>query len=129
MLDQGILKGGKYHCTVNLLFYWFGISCMETDHFCFYSQNRLIQSSQTGGQQYSNYSPFSFPWLDYSGKSYRSGRSSTVDLHVTSSLFRSASLSIENIIYLFYQTSYLTGPSLTKLTIDHQLNCPTVVEE
>jgi hypothetical protein len=36
-LDQGILRG-KYHCTVDLLFDWFGISCMITDNFCFYLQ-------------------------------------------------------------------------------------------
>ncbi len=45
---------GKYHCTVDLLFYWFGISCMTTDNFCFYLQNRLIQTNQTGGQWYSD---------------------------------------------------------------------------
>ncbi len=55
---QGILKG-KYHCTVDLLFDWFGISCMTTNNFCFYLQNRLIQTSQTGGQWYSDTSPFS----------------------------------------------------------------------
>jgi hypothetical protein len=26
-------------------------------------QNRLIQTSQTGGQRYSDTSPFSIPWL------------------------------------------------------------------
>jgi len=57
---QGILKG-KYHCTVDLLFDWFGISCMTTDNFCFYLQNRIIQTSQTGGQLYSDISPFSIP--------------------------------------------------------------------
>ncbi len=31
---QGILKGD--HCTVDLLFDWFGIICMTTDNFCFY---------------------------------------------------------------------------------------------
>jgi hypothetical protein len=36
---------------------------MTTDNFCFYFQNRLIQTSQTGGQQYSDTSPFSIPWL------------------------------------------------------------------
>jgi hypothetical protein len=61
-------KGGKYHCTVNLLFDWFGISCRTTDNFCFYLQNRLIQTSQTGGQ------PFSIPWyvatvINYASKS------------------------------------------------------------
>ncbi len=36
---------------------------MSTDNFCFYLQNRLIQTSQTGGQLYSDTSPFSTPWL------------------------------------------------------------------
>ncbi len=53
MLEQGILRG-KYHCTVDLLFDWFGISCMTIDNLCFYLQNRLIQISQTGGQWYSD---------------------------------------------------------------------------
>jgi hypothetical protein len=57
---QGMLKG-KYHCTVDLPFEWFRISCMTIDNFCFYLQNRLIQTSQTGGQQYSDTSPFSIP--------------------------------------------------------------------
>ncbi len=35
---------------------------MTTDNFCFYLQNRLIQTSQTGGQRYSDTSPFSIPW-------------------------------------------------------------------
>jgi hypothetical protein len=48
---------------VDLLFGWFGISCMTTDNFSFYLQNRLIQTGQTGGQQYSNTSPFSIPWI------------------------------------------------------------------
>jgi len=34
---------------------------MKTDNFCFYLQNRLIQTSQTGGQQYSDTSPSSIP--------------------------------------------------------------------
>jgi hypothetical protein len=48
---------------VDLLFDWFGISCMTTDKFCFYKQNRLVQTGQRGGQQYSDTSPFSIPWL------------------------------------------------------------------
>ncbi len=35
---------------------------MRTDNFCFYLQNRLIQTSQTGGQWYSDTSHFSIPW-------------------------------------------------------------------
>ncbi len=62
MVRPGNTKGGKYHCTVDLLFDWFGISCMTTDNFCFYLQNRLIKASQTGGQQYSDTSPIRTPW-------------------------------------------------------------------
>ena len=29
---------------------------------CFYLKNRLTQTSQTGGQWYSDTSPFSIPW-------------------------------------------------------------------
>jgi hypothetical protein len=57
---QGILKG-EYHSTIDLLFDWFGIICMTTDKFCFYLQNRLIQTNQTGGQQDSDASPLVFP--------------------------------------------------------------------
>jgi len=49
IFNQGILKG-EYHCTIDLLFDWFGISSMATDNFCFCLQNRLIQTTQTGGQ-------------------------------------------------------------------------------
>ncbi len=34
---------------------------MTTDNFCIYMQNRLIQTSQTGGQRYSDASPLVFP--------------------------------------------------------------------
>jgi hypothetical protein len=55
-IGQGILKG-KYHCDVDLLFDWFGISCMTTDNFFF------CKTSQTGGQWYNDTSPFSIPWI------------------------------------------------------------------
>ncbi len=35
---------------------------MTTDNFCFYLQNRPIQTSQTGGQWYSDTFTFSIPW-------------------------------------------------------------------
>ncbi len=35
---------------------------MTTEFFCFYLKNRLIQTSQTGGQWYSDTSPFRIPW-------------------------------------------------------------------
>jgi len=49
VLLQGVLEG-EVSLYVDLLFDWFGISCMTTDNFCFYLQNRLIKTSQTGGQ-------------------------------------------------------------------------------
>ncbi len=52
--SQGILKGE-----------WFGISCMTSDNFCFYFQNRLIQTGQTGGQWYSDTSYFSIPCFSH----------------------------------------------------------------
>jgi hypothetical protein len=36
---------------------------MITDNFCCYLQNKLIQTSVTGGLRYSETSPFSIPWL------------------------------------------------------------------
>jgi hypothetical protein len=40
---------------------------MTNNNFCFYLQNRLIQTSQTGGQLYSDTPPFSIPWLVLGG--------------------------------------------------------------
>jgi len=57
-VQAGNTKGGS---TIDLLFDWFGISCMTTGKFYFYLQNRLFQTSQTGGQWYSDTSPFSIP--------------------------------------------------------------------
>jgi hypothetical protein len=41
-----------------------GVSYMTPDNFCFYLQKRLVQTSQTGGQQYSDTSPFSIPCIE-----------------------------------------------------------------
>ncbi len=80
---QGILKGevSQYHWPPVWLV-WNQLYdskyiventlCMTTDNFCFYLQNRRIQASQTGGQRYSDTSPFSIPcrhWLLKSTKS------------------------------------------------------------
>jgi len=55
--EQGILKGEVS------LYYWLPVwlvwNRMRTEIFCFYLQNRLIQTSQTGGQWYSDTSSFS----------------------------------------------------------------------
>jgi hypothetical protein len=58
---------------------WFGISCMTTDNFCFYFQNRLIQTNQTGGQRYSDtLPPLVFPATSQSQTLRRISRSDEV---------------------------------------------------
>jgi hypothetical protein len=47
---------------------------MTTDNFCFYLRNRLIQTSQTGGQRYSATSPLSITWLGRHEKGLLLGR-------------------------------------------------------
>jgi hypothetical protein len=59
---QGNTKGGKMIVLLNSCLTGLESAGMTTDNFCFYLQNRLIQTSQTGGQQYSDTSPFSIPW-------------------------------------------------------------------
>ncbi len=82
---QGILKGEVSLNSKHLLFDWFGISCMTDDNFCFYLQNRLIQTSQTGGQWYSDTPPLVFPGLGIFFLS--AGRIRTLDLELTRRLF------------------------------------------
>jgi hypothetical protein len=48
---------------------------VTTDNFCFYLQNRVIQTSQTGGQQYSDTFPFSIPCQGFPAKSMYVGSS------------------------------------------------------
>jgi hypothetical protein len=57
--NQGILKG-EVSLYIDLLFDWFGISCITTDYFCFYLQN-----SQMGGLWYSDTPPLIFPEIIY----------------------------------------------------------------
>jgi hypothetical protein len=68
----GTTKGGSITVPLTSCFDWFGFSCMTTDNFCFYLQNRLVQTSQTGGQWYSDASPFSIPWQENKLKLTRS---------------------------------------------------------
>jgi hypothetical protein len=60
-MKAGNTKGGSI--TVPLTSCLTGLEL--ADNFCFYLQNRLFQTSQTGGQQYSDNSPFSIPCFHY----------------------------------------------------------------
>ncbi len=57
---QGILKG-KYHCTIDLLLDWFGLVCFANKNKNCHLSYSWFQTDQTGGQQYSDTSPFSIP--------------------------------------------------------------------
>jgi hypothetical protein len=52
---------GKCHCTIDLLFYWFALVCFAYKNKNSELSNHSFQTSKTGGQQYSDTSPFSIP--------------------------------------------------------------------
>ncbi len=54
---------GKYQCTDDLLFDWFGLVCFANKNKICQSKYSWFQTSQTGGQRYSDTSPLSIPWL------------------------------------------------------------------
>ncbi len=54
--NQGTLKEGKYHCTVDLLF---GLVCFVNKNKNCQLSYSWFQTSQKGGQQYCNTFPFS----------------------------------------------------------------------
>jgi hypothetical protein len=60
MINSGNTKGGR---TVDLLFDWFGLVCFAIKNKNCQLSNSWFQTSQTGGQQYNNTSPFSITWL------------------------------------------------------------------
>jgi hypothetical protein len=55
-------KRGKYRCTVDLLFDWFGLVCFANKIKICQLSYSWFQTSQTGGQWYTDTSPFSIPW-------------------------------------------------------------------
>ncbi len=59
--SQQILKGGVSLCTIDLLFDWFGLVCFTNKNKNCQLSNSSFQTSQTGGQLYSDTSPFSIP--------------------------------------------------------------------
>ncbi len=58
---------GKYHCTVDLLFdWWFGLVCFANKNKNCQLSYSQFQTSQTGGQWYSDTYPFSIPCTEHS---------------------------------------------------------------
>jgi hypothetical protein len=60
---------GKYHCTLDLLFDWFGLVCFANKNKICQLSYSSFQTSQNGGQRYTDTSPFSIPWFDHSHRS------------------------------------------------------------
>jgi hypothetical protein len=57
---ERLTKGGKYHCTIDLLFDWFGLDCFATKNKNCQLSYSWFQTSGTGGQRYSDTSPLVF---------------------------------------------------------------------
>ncbi len=55
----------KYHCTIDLLLDWFGLVCFVNKNINCQLSYSWFQTSQTGGEWYSDTSPFSIPWSTF----------------------------------------------------------------
>jgi hypothetical protein len=62
-VDPGNTKGRSITVPLTSCLTGLESSVRQLTIFVFYLQNRLIQTGQTGGQWYSDTSPFSIPWL------------------------------------------------------------------
>ena len=70
-VKSGYTKGGSITVLLTSCLTGLESAVWQLAIFCFYLQNRLIQTSQTGGQWYSDTSPFSIPWSDILSNSLR----------------------------------------------------------
>jgi hypothetical protein len=61
----GNTKGGSITVPLTSCLTGLESAVWQLTIFCFYLQNRLIPTSQRGGQRYSDTSPFSIPWYIY----------------------------------------------------------------
>ncbi len=128
---------GKYHCTADLLFDWFELACFANKNKNCQLSYSWFQASQTGGQKYSDTSPFSIPWLycfyfllnmvaqwqnTRPGKSYWGGRLSTDDLLVLTSLDQL--VFILKILFSFFTKQATCMRRSTALSLPLQLVFP-----
>ncbi len=68
--QSGYTKGGQYHYTVDPLCDCFGLACFANKNKTCPLSCSWFQTSQTGGQWYSDTSPFSIPWPSLSVRSF-----------------------------------------------------------
>jgi len=64
--NQGNTKGGSITVPLTSFLTGLELAVWQVTIFVFYLQNRLIQTSQTGGQKYSDTSPFSISCINVS---------------------------------------------------------------
>ncbi len=62
--EPGNTKGGSITVPLTSCLTGLESAVCQLPIFCFYFRNRLIQTIQTGGQWYSDTSPFSIPWTN-----------------------------------------------------------------
>ncbi len=79
-VQAGNAKGGKYHCTIDLLFDRFGLVCFANKNKNRQLSYSWFQTSQTGGQWYSDTSPFSITWFRRAGVLYAWKGAHTIDI-------------------------------------------------
>jgi len=60
MVNSGNTKGGKYHCTIDLLFDWFGLVCFANNNKIVSCQTADYKTVKQEGND-SDTSPFSIP--------------------------------------------------------------------
>jgi len=65
--NTGNTKGGSITVPLTSCLTGLESGVTQLNVFVFCLQNRLIQTGQTGGQWYSDTSPFSIPWVIYDG--------------------------------------------------------------
>jgi hypothetical protein len=63
MAAAGNTKGGSITVPLTSCLTGLESAVRQLTIFCFYLQNRLIQTSRKGGKWYNDTSPFSIPWL------------------------------------------------------------------
>jgi hypothetical protein len=69
---------GKYHCTIDLLFDWFGLVCFVNKNKNCQESYSWFQTIQKGGQQYSDTSPFSILAQHYETLQYDTQQNDTL---------------------------------------------------
>jgi hypothetical protein len=69
---------GKYHCTIDLLYGWFGIGCMTTDNFFFAKQTNPNQSN--GRSTVQLYFPLQYSLLGEIQPEQKNGQKALVDV-------------------------------------------------